>query len=99
MTTNKEVPFHICVEQRVQKDIRALHPFNGKVIISYECKMCKKDLGKSVMSTPKHNCLAYQRSDGGGIDPRYPGKVWITRYYCSLCGNFLRKINEGSVDP
>lgn len=44
---------------------------------------------KDEKKLPPHSCSDFKISDGGGIDPRYPGRTWVTRYRCSICGIHL----------
>ncbi|MCP6720251.1 MAG: hypothetical protein KJI72_02975 [Patescibacteria group bacterium] len=43
---------------------------------------------------PPHNCEEHKVSDGGGLDPRNPGKTWVTTYRCGKCGAFLGRETE-----
>ena len=43
---------------------------------------------------PPHSCGEHRVSDGGGIDPRYPGKIWVVNYHCGVCGAHLGRETE-----
>jgi hypothetical protein len=98
--TVQEVPFHICSQSIVISQMIGLrHTQHKKVIVDYKCGKCNAFLGNATIPTPHpHDCSKYKQSDGGGIDPRYPGKIWVTDYYCNLCGAHLDKISDGGIE-